>query len=612
MPEYLVPGVYLEETSSRAKPIEGVPTNTAGMAGRTEYGPVPYKLTTPDVTTAPKPTLMTSFTEYVRLYGGLGEPGRPILLAHAARSFFDNGGRRLYVSRVFHFAPEQGGSVDVQKNFASLDVGHPAVATWRARWPGQAGNKISLKVEFVRSENVWVGDPVKTLKGVLPGAAVEIGNDTAEPPVDDTAPVQANIRIVDELPDGSLGFRKATGIGADPVPSATAAAFHITLNVTVRFGDHRTDVYSGLELETPHSLAVANVLQAVDPSDEGAVVWLDWKDNSTPTDSQALLEGLLAQDTFGFLSGTDPDEDLTANDLTGRDADPDDATQAATGLAALGERDDIAIVACPDTVTLDVANGQPQAVSNLLAHCERFKYRIAIVDPPRDSSISQVRKFRSKFDSPYGALYFPWVRILDPNDSGAPPATIDLPPSGFVAGIYARSDIEHGVHKAPANEVVRGGTKLVYNVTSGEQSVLNAEGINALRSFEGRGNLVWGARTMSSNPEWKYVNVRRLLIYLEHSTEKSTQWAVFDPNDERLWVAIRQTIEKFLLMVWRTGALTGTKPEEAFFARCDRSTMTQNDLDNGRLICLIGVAPTRPAEFVTFQIGQWTADAKQS
>jgi len=226
-----------------------------------------------------------------------------------------------------------------------------------------------------------------------------------------------------------------------------------------------------------------------------------------------------------------------------------------------------------------------------------------------------VREFRSHFDTKYAALYYPWVEILDPlakNDPGAAPATLQLPPSGFAAGIYARSDIQRGVHKAPANEVVLGITRLMQNVTFDRQSVLNPEGINALRFFPGRSNRVWGARTMSSDPEWKYVNVRRLFIYLEHSIDKSTQWAVFEPNNELLWASIRQTITDFLITTWRTGALMGTKPEEAFFVRCDRTTMTQNDLDNGRLICLIGVAPTYPAEFVIFRIGQWTADAQQS
>jgi phage tail sheath protein FI len=226
-----------------------------------------------------------------------------------------------------------------------------------------------------------------------------------------------------------------------------------------------------------------------------------------------------------------------------------------------------------------------------------------------------VRRYRGRFDSKYGAFYHPWVEILDPTQrpgQGAPPDRLVIPPSGFVAGIYARSDISRGVHKAPANEVVLGLTKFEMNVNKGRNDVLNPEGINALRFFEGRGNRVWGARTMSSDPEWKYVNVRRLFIYLEHSIDKASQWAVFEPNNDRLWANVRRMVEDFLLVLWKDGALIGAKPEDAFFVRCDRTTMTQNDLDNGRLIVLVGVAPTKPAEFVIFRVGQWTADAKSN
>ncbi|MCU0889056.1 MAG: phage tail sheath subtilisin-like domain-containing protein [Rubritepida sp.] len=200
---------------------------------------------------------------------------------------------------------------------------------------------------------------------------------------------------------------------------------------------------------------------------------------------------------------------------------------------------------------------------------------------------------RGQHDSKYAALYHPWLVI--PAPGGASGETALLSPEGAMAGIYARSDIERGVHKAPANEVVRGILRFSRNVTRGDQDVLNPEGVNCLRFFEGRGQRVWGARTISSDPEWTYVNVRRLFIYLEHSIDRGTQWAVFEPNNETLWLRIRLTIESFLTEVWRTGALMGTKPEEAFFVRCDRTTMTQSDLDNGRLICLIGVAPTKPA-----------------
>ena len=246
-----------------------------------------------------------------------------------------------------------------------------------------------------------------------------------------------------------------------------------------------------------------------------------------------------------------------------------------------------------------------------------MRYRIGIVDPPQDELDLRgarlplaVRHARTR------ALYYPWVRDRRPDREGRPGRRTGHPAA---AAVRVR-----GRHLRPQRHRPRACTRRrptrwcwaspgsCTNVTFDRQSVLNPEGINALRFFPGRGNRVWGARTMSSDPEWKYVNVRRLFIYLEHSIDKSTQWAVFEPNNERLWANIRQTIEDFLLVTWRTGALMGTKPEEAYFVRCDRTTMTQNDLDNGRLICLIGVAPTYPAEFVIFRIGQWTADAQQS
>ena len=624
MPEYLTPGVYLEETSFRSRSIEGVPTSTFGMAGLTCYGPVPYQLATPRVTMVNKPVLVTSFTEFERAYGSLEDVGSGDdtrnYLAYSARAFFDNGGQRLYVSRVFPFTRAQDGTIDIDANFAKLALAGN-VATWRTRWPGEAGKTISVSVAFKRSKNIVVsvrGTP--TLKGVSPGAAVEIVADRNQIPKDNVAP--ANIRIVNAGAGGVLGYRKDAG-GIDPVTDdGKLAVCHITLSVTVQMGDTRLDTYAGLELDPAHPRSVYRVLQAEQPTDELSLIWLDPAQPAVagqpppPTPAPlAVLSALLALKTQTFLTGGSDGQALDPVALQGEDSDPDDPNKAATGLAALGEIDDIAIVATPDSVRFAEEGSQQTAVDNLIEHCEQLRYRIGIVNPPKDRSISGVREFRSQFDTKYAALYYPWMEILDPtakNDPGAAPATLQLPPSGFTAGVYARSDINRGVHKAPANEVVLGITKFMQNVTYARQAVLNPEGINALRFFPGRSNRVWGARTMSSDPEWKYVNVRRLFIYLEHSIDKSTQWAVFEPNNEALWANIRQTVSDFLLTTWLTGALMGTKPEEAFFVRCDRTTMTQNDLDNGRLICLIGVAPTYPAEFVIFRIGQWTADAQQS
>jgi phage tail sheath protein FI len=608
MPEYLTPAVYVEETSFRSRSIEGVPTSTFGMAGVAEYGPVPHTLGTEVL--APPPTLVTSLTEYERAFGGLGIDGEPCRMALAARAFFTNGGRRLYVSRVFPFTLTAGANpvIDVPNNFASLNApvqGNP-VARWWARWPGTYGRRIRVTVGFRRSRNVVVGG---LLKGLTTGAAVEVAAANAPVPKDDVPPVPANVRLVIGDGQGNWGFQGPNG-GFQPVPANTQG-FHLTLSVTVQVGTDRADVYSELELGADHPRSIFNVLQRQDPPDEFSLVWVASLAGAATTPGQ-LLTGLLTGRDGAFLTGGGPGGAVGADDLLGDAADPDDIRRPAHGLAALGEVDDLAIVAMPDTVDLVEAE-QLEAVNGLIEHCERLRYRMAIVDPPKDSSISEVRRFRSQFDTRYAALYYPWVRTVDPTrrpDPGGPTPMLDLPPSGFVAGVYARSDIERGVHKAPANEVILGIDRFVTNVTYDRQAVLNPEGVNALRFFEGRANRVWGARTMSSDPEWKYVNVRRLFIYLEHSIDKSTQWAVFEPNNERLWASIRQTVEDFLLATWRTGALMGTRPEEAFFVRCDRTTMTQNDLDNGRLICLIGVAPTYPAEFVIFRIGQWTADSR--
>lgn len=628
MPEYLTPAVYVEETSFRSRSIEGVPTSTFGMTGVTEYGPVPYQYAQngldPVVMTS-EPVLVTSMTEYERAFGGLSIEDEPCLLALSARGFFANGGRRLYVSRVFPLTMTQpvGANavpvVDVDRNFASAPVAAPgaaanapAPARWVARWPGTAARRVKVTVGFRRSKNVAVGD---RLRGVGPGAAVELRAAGANPGPRDAVDAAA-VRIVmsDPQDPGRRGVRGANGAFTPVTPGQTA--FHITVTATVQWGSDRVDAYSDMELEKDHPRSIFNVLQHRDPPDEFALVWL--QDTrpllaQQPTPGQ-LLQALLAPGDAGtFLGGGGAGAAVDPVALAGREADPDNPARPATGLAALGEIDDIAIVAMPDIVNLPDDASRNTAVDGLIEHCESMRYRMAVVDPPRDSSISQVRQFRARTDTTYGALYYPWVRIVNPilrPDPGGPTPMLDVPPSGYVAGIYARSDVERGVHKAPANEVVLGMDKFVTNVTFDRQSVLNPEGINALRFFEGRANRVWGARTMSSDPEWRYVNVRRLFIFLEHSIDKSTQWAVFEPNNERLWRSIRQTIEDFLLVTWRTGALMGNRPEDAFFVRCDRTTMTQNDLDNGRLICLIGVAPTYPAEFVVFRIGQWTADAR--
>jgi phage tail sheath protein FI len=613
MPEYLAPGVYVEEVSFRSKSIEGVPTSTTGFAGATRYGPVSYQ----DGPLSVQPRLITSFTEFEAVYGDLD----PLLFngdqrlsytAHAARAFFMNGGKRLYVSRVF--APSNTSGIATR---AVPFAGN--IATWSARWPGRYGN-VWVDTKVTRSKNIaYVNTQFDPPNGIVQvqrakkGAIVEVlalPPNTAPPSGNDNLVIGTLAEIDIDTTDGRQVFRRG---GATFQPQPTDVIQLIELSVTVRVSPERTDVYNELGATPEHKRFIGKILQLDDPEDENAVVWLNWDPKAaTGQDVAANLVVALQQNPNKRLQNGDDGVIPEPADLGGREADPDHAERKATGLAALGEIDDIAITALPDAGAYDDVDKSFTASQLLITQAETLKYRIAVIDGQAHSSLNEIRHFRNRFDSKYAAIYHPWIEILDPTEratQGAPPRKLLLPPSGFVTGIYARSDVERGVHKAPANEVVQGLTRFEININKGRQEVINPEGINALRFFEGRGNRVWGARTMTSDPEWKYVNVRRLFIYLEHSIDKGTQWAVFEPNNERLWRNIRHTVEDFLLVLWRDGALIGDKPEKAFFVRCDRTTMTQNDLDNGRLICLVGVAPTKPAEFVIFRIGQWTGDA---
>lgn len=295
----------------------------------------------------------------------------------------------------------------------------------------------------------------------------------------------------------------------------------------------------------------------------------------------------------------------TAADYTGA---LDQATNRKTALMAFEEVDEISIIAAPG-VTFGCSDNfeDTRSILNLMiAHAERMRYRIAVLDSGNDQSLDAVQAFRANFNSRNAALYYPWVTVHDTSTG----ASLNLPPSGFITGIYARTDVTQGVFKSPANEVIKLAIGLETTLDDTQQSILNPLGINTLRFFPGRGYLVWGARIITTDPEWKYVAIRRYLLYLEHSIDNGTQWVVFEPNSEQLWADVRRTISNFLSNEWRSGGLIGSKPDEAYFVKCDRSTMTQSDIDNGRLIVLIGVAPLRPAEFVIFRIGQWTADHK--
>jgi phage tail sheath protein FI len=567
MPEYLAPAVFVEETSFRAKSIEGVGTSTAAFVGMTSRGPVSVE---PD---DPTPPLLTSYGDFERYYGSaddlvIGNPAKaqPNYLALAAQAFFNNGGGRLYVARILGTGakaagPENAGD-DNKVRFSARQMGGATI-------PGSGDE--NYRVEIARSE-------------------LESTNQLARKQPAGTTIVVGNAYKV---------------VGTDSITDNDTGVSIISYGVTVHGPDGPIFEAAGLGIDPNHPRYIGTVM-AEDPPDAAAKM--------TNPVAITIAAGVKAKDLDealqkGLASGVRSIALKGGLDGTGAPK-ADDYKTALDSLLAL---EDISIIAAPDSQTFGSDTLARAVNGHLITNAEqRRSYRMAVLDTPPGLDIAGARGLKSKLDSKYAAIYYPWVTISNPLSGEDPrqPAEVNVPPSGSVCGIYARSDVQRGVWKAPANETVAGALGLQREVRFGEQEVLNPLGVNCIRSLPNRGIRVWGARTLSSDPEWKYVNIRRYFLYLENSIDRGTQWAVFEPNGEALWSNVRTTVTDFLYNEWVSGALLGTKPEEAFFVRCDRSTMTQNDLDNGRLICLIGVAAIKPAEFVIFRIGQKTADAR--
>ncbi|WP_457442291.1 phage tail sheath family protein [Roseateles sp. P5_E4] len=621
MPEYLAPGVYVEETSFRAKSIEGVGTSTTAFAGPTRKGPI--------ATAELLPEILTSFADFERIYGGTAnldlQADAINFLAHAVRAYFNEGGSRLYVARVFLARGANDSGLASTADLRPAAVAPAVLAAeddtnrirFVARFPGASGNgavptREQPQLRGIQTREIIAPAPQRVLDSTPLGSLARSG-------------VAAPHSYFVKRADGWHALTDA-GDGAVTAPDAAAqAAIAAAGNQAQR--DAAAALLASVSLITLAVIATDadGGSLAIDDLgyDRGHPRWLGTVMPPQPNRRVDQIENLYAANlgsavnAFQLLAALFP----TAANATGRrgsfaliggndGAEPMDASYIGA-FAALAKLDDIAIVAAPGSS----AYAARDAIRNsLITHAEgRRMYRIAVLDTNTGLNAGAAREARATIDSKYAAMYYPWVVIANPNARPGRddiPREIALPPSGFVCGIYARNDIERGVFKAPANEVVRGALRFERDVSFGEQEVLNPLGVNCLRYFPGRGYRVWGARTASSDPEWKYVNVRRYFNYLEASIDRSTQWAVFEPNGERLWANIRETIAQFLYNEWRNGALLGGKAEEAYFVRCDRSTMTQNDLDNGRLVCQIGVAALKPAEFVIFRIGQKTADSR--
>ena len=504
MPQYLSPGVYVEELAPAARPIEGVGTAVAAFVGLATSGP--YNT----------PTLVTNWSQFTATFGEFLEGS---YLAHSVYGYFGNGGSVAYIVRIGAQSTDESTPV-ASAALSSIERGVAAYTVSALAAEGSTSDGSDLEVEVL--------DPTE-------------------------GPSEDSFRIVVKRGGEALETFDAltTKRGRqNAVTLVNAQSTLIRLEVGVKDGSvERKPVTGSVALSRADVIAVA------------------------PT--------------------------VTAQQIVGDAGDR-------TGFGGLETIEDITMVCVPDAVAaleqgaIDL-EGFKAVQLGVIAHCELMGDRMAILDPPpglRPQQIKDWRETGAGYDSKHATMYWPQIKVFDPLTG----KNMFVPPSGHMAGIWSRSDGERGVHKAPANEVIRGAVDLEVNITRGEHDQLNPIGVNVIRTFPGRGIRVWGARTLSSDPGWRYINVRRLFNYVEDSILANLDWVVFEPNDVLLWGSIRRDVSAFLYGLWRQGALFGASSEQGYYVKCDDETNTSESIEAGYVVTEIGLAVTKPAEFVVFRL----------
>lgn len=560
MAQYFSPGVYVEEYDNSPRSIEGIGTSVAGFIGLAEKGQ-----------TVGAPVRITSYRNFVKEFGGpLSEfaYGEYRYLAPSVEQFFANGGSSCYVARVI---PADAKKASVKKGILSFEAANE----------GKWGNKIQILLNTVTKRKMQLvgktGDAyvAKTVEGFREGDLVLAGKE-----------YNRIKSIFDNTITFEVPFKKEV---VDTALIPTTVVYLVETDMSIRYADEAEN-YSGLSFNIANPNYISYRLA------NSELVKL----TAAPLDKiQNPVEAILGEGNTSGMFTLDGGQDGSIREVNaGTFIGVDNGPGKRTGLASFEENNRVSLMAIPG-ITI------PEVIVALVGQCENLKDRFAVIDMPKDLyKTKDLLQYREMIDSTYAAMYHPWIQVFD-RSSNQPDF---VPPSGAVLGVYSRTDLNRGVHKAPANETVF-CTGLQVNYTKAEQDILNPAGVNLIRALPGQGIRVWGARTASSNSNFKYVNVRRLFIFVEESIKAATNWVVFEPNDATLWQRVQMTVGSFLDNLWRTGMLAGGSASEAYFVEIGPSTMSRDDIMNGRLVCNIGIAPSRPAEFVVFRVTQHTAEA---
>lgn len=614
MPQYFTPGVYFEKVDEYQKEIAKIRTDIAGFVGIAQKGPLN------------KPIRLESWKQFQAVFG---ECIPQAYLAYAVHGFFENEGKVCFVVRIADLNKAEKARINI-KDKLSIDT---------------------IKVTAL-NEGIW-GEKIKVyLKESCMGSTI-----TAEPSLQAPDGKYSIVQNCIGFEQGSLVkvFQNKSGTKVEKyhyVASVdkrnrkitwktplehTPADFNLTETIhfstkefTLTFTLDNTikEIFKDLSLHQDHSRYLTKVIN-------GQSYMVTVEDLGSPSlapdnlpDPEKMEKGFLYLE-----NGVDGISSIIIDDIIG-----DPSSLEKKGLRCFEDVDEVGIICIPDIMIQPVDTGYyltvksepclppeeeikpgllpgmelaPQftvhdierAQNAMIDHCEQLKDRFAVLDSPPGLEISGVLEWREKFVSLYAALYFPWIKVSDPLKIKGN-ITRSIPPSGHIAGVFARTDLVKGVHKAPANEEIFGAKDTVLAIDDAEQEILNPVNINCIRAFPGRGVLIWGARTVSKELIWRYVNVRRLLIMIEESVEEAMQWAVFEPNDVRLRNGIRVAVSIFLEELWRHGALAGKTSNQAFFVKCDEENNPQSVMDAGQIITDIGVAPSIPGEFIVFRIGK--------